>query len=217
MDDVIQELLRQYAGIWLVLSAENEVDRGEFVPKYLTAVAYEQDCTAWLDVRLCHFVSPSAVIPTMTTQINTHFNGDLLLQRADLALVAGNQSTDLLATMHWQALQQPQIDYRVTLRLLNAAGTVLSQRDNFPIGPLLPPTTWSSGDKKPGYMALSLPANLPPGNYTVTVNLYDPATGAIVPHGEEQPPATAPISAPIILAILAVDDTMEYTVSIYHE
>ena len=52
------------------------------------------------------------------------------------------------------------------------------QRDDFPIGPLLPPTTWNAGDAKPGYLALPLPADLPPGDYTLTVGVYDPAGGA---------------------------------------
>jgi hypothetical protein len=54
----------------------------------------------------------------------------------------------------------------------------VAQRDEFPIGALLPPTTWNAGDVKPGFMALPLPADLPPGDYRVVVGVYDPTTGA---------------------------------------
>ncbi|MEZ4684244.1 MAG: hypothetical protein R2932_59535 [Caldilineaceae bacterium] len=205
MDDVIQGLLRDYRGVWLSLTAEDEVDRGEFVPKYLTAVAFEQDCVAWLDVRLCHYLSPQTFTPQLTTRIDAQFNDDLSLQQGELALVAGPDAADLLVTLHWQALQTPRADYRVTLRLLDTTGALVSQRDTFPIGPLLPPTTWQAGDEKPGYMALPLSPTLPAGAYRVTVNLYDPADGAPAPHRTTQ---TAGTTEPIILAILTVDDTM---------
>ncbi len=181
MDDVIQALLRDYRGVWLSLTAENEVDPGEFVPKYLTAVAYEADCDAWLDVRLCHYLSPPAFPADMTAHIDITFADDLSLQRADLALP--NAPALLLVTLHWQARQIPLADYRVTLRLVDESGATVSQRDNYPIGPLLPPTTWQAGDEKPGYMALPLPTTLSAGVYPVTVNLYDPADGRVVAHG----------------------------------
>jgi hypothetical protein len=80
--------------------------------------------------------------------------------------------------LDWLAERKPSVDYRVTLRLEDATGQVVAQRDEFPIGPLLPPTTWNEGDAKPGYMALVLPAGLPQGEYRLTVNVYNPATGA---------------------------------------
>jgi hypothetical protein len=91
----------------------------------------------------------------------------------------------LVVRLDWLAPRQPTADYRVTLRLLNAAGEVVAQRDEFPIGTLLPPTTWQAGDAKPGFMVLPLPAGLPGGSYRVTVGLYDAATGA--PAGEAIP------------------------------
>jgi hypothetical protein len=80
--------------------------------------------------------------------------------------------------LDWLAARKPSVDYRVTLRLLDAAGEVVAQRDEFPIGPLLPPTTWNEGDAKPGYMALVLPGELAAGEYRLTVDVYDPAGGA---------------------------------------
>lgn len=218
MDDVIQDLLREYRGLWLSLTAENEVDPGEFVPKYLTAVAYEVDCTGWLDVRLCHYHSPHATTLDLATRIDVRFGADLTLTNADLVLTDLAEGPMLLATLHWQATAQPQADYRVTLRLVDpATDTVLSQRDSYPIGPLLPPTTWNVGDEKPGYLALPLPTNLPTGTYHVVANLYDPATGATISHvptaaqtSSAQAATTTAQSTtdPVVLAILTVNDTM---------
>ena len=61
----------------------------------------------------------------------------------------------------------------------------MAQRDEFPIGMLLPPTTWNAGDAKPGYMALPQPGNLAPGEYQILVGVYDPKNGT--PLGEFVP------------------------------
>ena len=52
--------------LWLSLTAQNEVDPGEFLAKYLTAVAYQVDCERWLDVDLCQYASPAHVEPDLT-------------------------------------------------------------------------------------------------------------------------------------------------------
>lgn len=212
MDDLIQDMLRDYRGIWLSLTAENEVDPGEFVPKYLTAVAFEVDCEAWLDVRLCHYLSPHAFSANMTTRIDALFADELLLQQVDLTLPPAEAPDMVLVTLQWQAKVPPRADYRVTLRLLDQSGATISQRDNYPIGPLLPPTTWQAGDEKPGFMALPLPAGLAQGRYQVTVNLYDPADGAPIPHttagpADKEPPAAD--TAAIMPAIITVGESIE--------
>ena len=58
---------------------------------------------------------------------------------------------------------------------------MVGQRDDFPIGSLLPPTTWEAGESKPGYLALTIDRSLPPANYVVDVTVYDPNTMATVP------------------------------------
>lgn len=209
MDDYIQSALRTHPGLWLSLSAENEVDPGEFVPKYLTAVAFEHGCHGWLDVRLCHYVSAHSVEPQRAVAVNALFAEELLLQQATLAVLPthGDEPSALLVTLHWLAHAKPTKDYRVTLRLIDAAGVVQNQRDNFPIGPLLPPSTWNAGDAKPGYMALPVPHGVAPGEYQLAVNLYDPATLAPVVHTRTGEAAT---DSALILVAVRIGDTIEF-------
>ena len=180
MDGQIQDDLRQHPALWLVATAEGEVDPGEFVPKYLTAVAYKEDCWNWLDVQLCRFASPDFVAANETAAPDVLFNHELRLVKTAVKLMndADLDRSYLLAQLDWLAEQKPTLDYRVTLRLMDAAGHVVAQRDEFPIGALLPPTTWNAGDAKPGYMALPIPDGLAPGRYDLTAGLYDPTTGA---------------------------------------
>lgn len=182
LDDQIQSYLRTHPALWLVATAENEVDAGEFVPKYLTAVAYKEECWTWLDVYLCRFVSPDWDAGGMVSTPAASFGGELRLERAVVRRVdeLSLQRRYLLVQLDWLAEQKPTVDFRVTLRLLDESGNVVVQRDEFPIGTLLPPTTWNAGDAKPGYMVLPLPETLPAGEYTVTVGVYNPVTGAQV-------------------------------------
>ncbi len=134
--------------------------------------------------------------------------GELGLDAAALSLRqdAFDGGWHLLARLGWQALAQPSVDAKVSLRVVDSAGQAVAQHDDFPIGDLLPPTTWAAGDRKPGYAALALPTDLPPGDYAVTVHLYDPATLAPVPL---LPAAeTGPAATPLVLANLRVDDRM---------
>jgi hypothetical protein len=186
MDGQIQELLATHPAVWLVMTAQDEVDDGEFVPKYLTAVSYKQECRQWRDVDLCRFVSPQSVNAEQAVTPDVLYNDELRLQRAQATLVEepGFPPT-YYVQLDWLAERKPSIDYRVTLRLLDEDGQTVAQRDDFPIGPLLPPTTWNVGDVKPGYMALPLPADLAmtareaaSNGYQLTVNVYDPESGA---------------------------------------
>jgi hypothetical protein len=204
-DDTIQQWLRDYRGLWVFYAGENEVDRGEFLAKYLTAVAYRVDCSQWLDVRTCHYLSPQAWSGDDLAVVPAEYGGDLRLEAAWGGLYPDAAAARaLLVRLDWLALRKPSLDYKVTLRLTDAAGTVVAQTDEYPIGPLIPPTGWNAGNAKPGYVAVALPTALPAGVYTLGLGLYDPATLAVVPVAQ----ADAPPTDILTLAHLEVGDTM---------
>lgn len=200
-DGHVQALLAAHPSIWLVLAGENEVDPGEFLPKYLSAVAWRQDCHGWLDVRLCHFISPHFVTPAVSVPLDLRFGGELHLSQVSLTPQEKPERT-LLVQLDWEAVAKPTLDYKVSLRLLDAQGQLVAQNDDLPIGTLLPPTTWAAGDHKPGYMAVNVPPGTLPGDYDLELALYDAASGAPIPVDG----AAAP--APVVLAHLTLGDTM---------
>jgi hypothetical protein len=190
----VQSYLGRHRALWAVFTAEAEVDQGEFLASYLQAVAFETECEIWRDVRLCRFLSPHFVDYTVSHRTPAIFDGELRLNGADSAIVAGAAPSDrsaVLVRLQWEALAAPSRDYKFSLRLLDNAGSVVSQIDDFPIGPLLPPTVWQTGEQKPGFMALPVPLALPPGDYTVMLVLYDSVTLApiapAVPGSAEAP------------------------------
>jgi hypothetical protein len=177
-DHQLQGILEKHGRVWLVLTGEDEVDSGEFVERYLTAIGYARQCRQWLDVRLCEFISPGKVPAAIAIPLGVEYEGGLDLRGVDVALgEPDSEGSTLFLLARWHARANPAADYKVTLRLVEEDGDVVSQVDSFPIGPLLPPATWGAGDDKPGYLALALPAALAPGRYRLVLGLYDPASG----------------------------------------
>jgi mannosyltransferase len=211
-DDRIQAWLAEYDGLWVSYTSEVEVDAGEFLAKYLTAVAYREHCTQWLDVRLCHYVSPHQLTPVELAPTPILFGGELALIDAKGTFYhLAPDTTRLLVQLDWHAQQKPSLDYKVALRLLSDDGSIVDQADDYPIGSLLVPTTWNQDDHKPGYFALTLPPHLAAGHYDLQVSLYDantlaPTTSTDV--GATSPP-NPPATEPRTIAELHVGDTMQ--------
>ena len=204
VDGQIQTHLANYAVLWLVLYDENSVDPGRFLPAYLTAVAYRDGCVEWSDVELCRFVSPT-LLETMAMNLGQYlFAGELGLQNVSLA-TSGESIQGvpmLLAQLDWQAEAQPSADYKVSLRLVDGNGEAVAQRDDFPIGPLLPPTVWGADDQKSGYMALPLPEAISDGRYDLQVALYNPADMQMAQYRTSAGQET---SDPLTLATVEID------------
>jgi hypothetical protein len=211
-DDRIQGWLSQYSGLWVSYTSEVEVDRGEFLAKYLTAVSYREHCTQWLDVRLCHYVTPHQANLIKIDVTPTLFGSELALTGAQAALYhPGTDSASILVQLDWLAQHKPTVDYKVSLRLLATNGSKLYEADDFPIGPLLPPTTWNAGDKKPGYVVLRLPPSNGEEQYRIELSVYQANSLAPLSHMpmQENSASGAPTTDPITLAEMRVGDTMQ--------
>jgi len=182
VDDTLRALVAEHPRVWLILAGQNEVDRGNFVRNYLTAIAFNEECREWLDVQLCAFAGPGALTPARATPVAAQFGNDMALDGAEVALSRQEFSRRrIFVTLHWAATARPAADYKVTLRLLDRAGRTLQQTDDFPIGPLLPPTTWAAGDRKPGYVVLDLAQTPAPGDYDLAVGIYAPGAADLLP------------------------------------
>jgi mannosyltransferase len=82
----------------------------------------------------------------------------------------------LLVTLEWQATAAMPIDYTVFTQLWDASGQVAAQLDSQPASGTRPTSGWQPGETVVDRKALLLPADLPPGSYTLQVGLYDLAT-----------------------------------------
>ena len=97
----------------------------------------------------------------------------LLDARAPQTVRAGQPLTVAL-TLRAEVSNMPA--RTVFLHLLAADGTRVAQVDKPPLEGIYPSTVWSAGEAVRDAYVLELPADLPPGTYTLALGIYDSAT-----------------------------------------
>lgn len=86
----------------------------------------------------------------------------------------------------WQADAPPGADYKLSLKLWQADGTLAAQgQDEWPGGTLYRATRWQPGQVVYQPTAITLPANLPPGQYWLNAELYHPDTIQPLPRTDD--------------------------------
>jgi hypothetical protein len=89
----------------------------------------------------------------------------------------------------WRATQTPEVGYSVFVHVQGADGRVWAQSDAGPANWTRPTTGWLPGEYVLDVHTLTLPGDLPAGDYSLWTGLYDPASG-------ERLPASGPGAAP---------------------
>ena len=83
----------------------------------------------------------------------------------------------LLVGLGWRSLAEIPNAYKVSLQLLNDRGQVIGQQDSEPGGGSLPTSEWQTGQRVEDNHGLWIPFGTPPGEYRLSLAVYDPATG----------------------------------------
>jgi hypothetical protein len=88
---------------------------------------------------------------------------------------------EVLIVLAWRSLQSIDHNYHVFVHLLNSDGEKVAQRDGQPVQWMRPTSTWTPKEEIVDRYGMLLPVDLPAGNYTVAVGLYDPVSGQRLP------------------------------------
>jgi hypothetical protein len=75
-------------------------------------------------------------------------------------------------TLNWQAARTMDEAYKVFVHVLGADGLPIAQQDNEPVNGTYPTTRWQRGERVSDPYAITLPADLAPGEYAVEVGMY---------------------------------------------
>ncbi len=89
-----------------------------------------------------------------------------------------NSQNSLNLTLYWQANQIPAADYTTFVHVRDAAGKTVAQKDQPPLQGAYPTSLWEPGETIADEITVPLPDNLPAGNYSLAVGLYNFTTGA---------------------------------------
>jgi hypothetical protein len=84
-------------------------------------------------------------------------------------------------TLYWQALSETNENYTVFVQLLDSTNQIVVQADQQPQGGQAPTRTWLPGEIVADPYTLSLPVDLPAGQYRLITGLYDAASGSRLP------------------------------------
>lgn len=106
------------------------------------------------------------------------FGDSLLLEGHALFEANLTPGSTLKLQLWWQALAPVGTDYTVFVHLLDAAGNIVAQGDSVPVGGRYPTSVWEVGEQIIDPRAITLPAELMPGQYRLIVGLYNPLDGS---------------------------------------
>lgn len=77
-------------------------------------------------------------------------------------------------TLHWQAQSRLSLRYKVFAHLIGPDGQTWAQADDFPVCGTSHANSWEPSEVILDRHLLKLPPDLPPGNYTLRVGMYEP-------------------------------------------
>jgi hypothetical protein len=98
--------------------------------------------------------------------------GQIRLLGYDLEPTAAGGGRVLQIVLHWQVLGPIDRDYTAFVHFVHADGAIVVQDDAPPGDPFFATSTWLPGALVLDSHVLALPADLPPGDYSVLVGLY---------------------------------------------
>ncbi|MDX1616197.1 MAG: DUF2142 domain-containing protein, partial [Candidatus Promineifilaceae bacterium] len=133
-------------------------------------------------------VAPT-VWPVPSPDVAARIEGIDLVDPRLSALVAQPGET-VTVSLRWQVEQAPNRDLTTFVHLGEPTAPPLAQGDSPPIDGHYPTRVWEAGEVIVDGYRLTLPADLAPGRYPVTVGLYEPDSGRRVPlhsGGQRQP------------------------------
>jgi len=171
--------------LWLVMFGNPaEYDPTGYLERWLGANAFKSYSHGFVDAALGLYVMPNA--PTIQRVLDTRFGENIRLVGYELDRVQIAPGETLQLTLHWQATAPVAQVYKVFTHLIGATNPVTqspvwAQMDSEPVGGSRPTTTWKAGETIDDRYGLQIPPDTPPGEYTLEVGMYDPATFVRLP------------------------------------
>jgi len=123
--------------------------------------------TGWLRYESEGFV----VLPAQTT-VFADFDDQIVLIGYDLSADSARPGEEMMVTLYWKAKQAPlPINYQVFVHLLAADGRLVAQSDKLNPGEF-PTRRWNTDKYVRDQHQITLPDDLPPGQYTLSTGLW---------------------------------------------
>jgi hypothetical protein len=167
----LERTLRGKSGAWLVLWQDEAVDPLGIVPYFLDRAGMEIPVNRqFWHLKLRYWrLRPDASFPTEPRPQHT----DGANYAHQVALLGWDDPRQGEITVYWRCLNTITRDYRVSLVLEDANGREVGRWDGRPAGYTYPTVRWRPGQVVFGRYRLPLPSSAAPGDYYVTLAVYD--------------------------------------------
>ncbi|MBZ0283211.1 MAG: DUF4832 domain-containing protein [Anaerolineae bacterium] len=168
----VEAIIERHDRIFVLFWGEAERDPNRIVETTLDAQAFEAGQDIWYgDVRFARYAAPAPLLAPIT--LGARFGESIRLDRYALSDRSVQPGDVLQIRFDWRTETPLTTRYKVFVQLLNEGGVLMAQRDAEPVGNTLPTTAWTPGETVIDNHGLSLPEDLPPGDYQLIVGLYN--------------------------------------------
>ncbi|MEJ5310669.1 MAG: hypothetical protein WHX52_12925 [Anaerolineae bacterium] len=114
--------------------------------------------------------------PEMQHPFAVDFGGHIRLLGYDAGMPHAGQPLEV--TLYWQSLAELDEDYLVFVHVLDESGAIVAQVDEGPQQGNYPTSLWMAGEIVTDRHILSLPGDLPEGDYRLRVGFYQQENGS---------------------------------------
>jgi hypothetical protein len=115
------------------------------------------------------------------TPLSATFDGRIELLGYTLNETQFRPGESPLLALYWQPTTAMPEDYTVFVHLLSEQEELLAQQDSQPARGTRPTYTWAAGEIIEDTREIVIPSDAPPGGYSLSVGMYELATGERLP------------------------------------
>ena len=129
---------------------------------------------------MLHYNSADYTAEPAQTRLLADFGGQIALIGYDTSAQTAQPGDMVTVTLYWQAQRPLDINYQSFLHVLSPDGVLAAQSDHLNPGDF-PTRRWSTDKYVRDVHTFTLPADLPPGEYTIKTGLWVQAEGWRLP------------------------------------
>jgi len=189
LEDVTQRARASSPGVNIMvhITPNRPRDPGNGIERFLKERLFVWDTTWFGNTRLVRYLAPGkdAQGSLVIHPPHEHLAGLVKLRSARIMAPGsageGPQGQLLFVTLEWESLAPMARSYTVFVQILGPDGKVVAQKDQMPIGDMMPTTSWVPGQIIVDNYVLLLEPGLQGEKYALVAGMYDLADGTRLP------------------------------------
>lgn len=144
-----------------------------WLPEYLEWVeSHYLTKRVWDNDHIIYFGRRIPAGESVPNEQSSRLGHSLALRGFDLDENSPVPGQDLTLKVYWQTEAPLEKDYTIFTQLLDSSDALVTGQDSQPLGGYFPTSQWPAKEIVTDVVCLSLPADLPPGDYTIITGMY---------------------------------------------